>query len=263
MISLKIRPILQSAFLALSLAALIPATNATQSEWRPNFYNELGRQANMASAPSPTPQGIWRRVRISCGPRCDGELAALTVFSAANGEGRTQGFMVGRFRADEGRLAEIGNDNISSIRVEDGYDVYLCDGEGDGNGAPRCQGFRPGQFNLSAFEMDKIVSYVEVYSDPVTVYSGDDWRGRGQGYNPGRYFANRGDLDFVGNDAIKSVRVRVGYRARLCQHEGNGNGDGTCQEFRPGHWNVSDEMRDQTSFISVWACGGDPSCRER
>jgi hypothetical protein len=87
----------------------------------------------------------------------------------------------------------------------------------------------------------------------VTVYESRDGQGRIQGfYEPGKYRADQGQLRKVGNDTISSVRVERGYRVRLCQSEGNGDGTPPCQDFAEGQYNVSDEMDNQTSFIWVW-----------
>lgn len=87
----------------------------------------------------------------------------------------------------------------------------------------------------------------------VTVYENPDGQGKIQGYyQPGKYRADHGQLNRVGNKAISSLRVEAGYRARLCQSEGGGNGGSPCQDFPAGQHNVSDEMNDQTSFIWVW-----------
>jgi len=91
-------------------------------------------------------------------------------------------------------------------------------------------------------------------SAPVIVYEHPDFQGRHQGFRPGSYRADRGQLDEVGNDTISSLKVADGYTARLCQHEGDdGRGAGVCQTFGPGQHNVSDELNDETSFIEVKA----------
>ncbi|MCI0609532.1 MAG: hypothetical protein L0Z71_10785 [Anaerolineae bacterium] len=86
----------------------------------------------------------------------------------------------------------------------------------------------------------------------VTVYADRDGQGKMQGFTPGRYRADRGHLDEVGNDTISSLAVEDGYRVRLCQHEGDGKGAGMCRDFAAGQHNVPDEMDDETSFIWVW-----------
>jgi hypothetical protein len=86
---------------------------------------------------------------------------------------------------------------------------------------------------------------------PVTVYSDFNGEGRIQGYDPGKYRADEGDLDRVGNDSISSLSVEPGYVVQLCQNEGDGSGDGDCWDFEAGRQNVPDEFDNQTSFIWV------------
>jgi hypothetical protein len=85
----------------------------------------------------------------------------------------------------------------------------------------------------------------------VTVYSDFNGEGRIQGYDTGKYRADEGGLDGVGNDSISSLSVESGYTVQLCQNEGDGSGDGDCWDFEPGRQNVPDEFDNQTSFIWV------------
>jgi hypothetical protein len=57
-------------------------------------------------------------------------------------------------------------------------------------------------------------------------------------------------MDKVGNDSISSIFVDKGYTAQLCQHEGDGEGDGVCWDFT-GRQNVPEEFDNQASFIWV------------
>ena len=87
----------------------------------------------------------------------------------------------------------------------------------------------------------------------VTVYESADGQGKIQGYYaPGKFRADRGQLNRVGKKAISALRVEAGYKARLCQSEGDGNGGSQCQDFSAGQHNLSSEMNDQASFIWVW-----------
>ena len=99
----------------------------------------------------------------------------------------------------------------------------------------------------------KCDSPIKIQYAVVTVYESQNGQGKIQGYyGAGKYRADQGQLNKVGNDAISSLRVEPGYRVRLCQSEGNGNGAPQCQDFPAGQHNVPDEMNDQTSFIWVW-----------
>ena len=87
----------------------------------------------------------------------------------------------------------------------------------------------------------------------VTVYENPNGQGKIQGYyRDGKYRADRAQLKTVGDKAISSLRVEPGYKVRLCQSAGTGDGASPCEDFSPGQHNVSDQMNDQTSFIWVW-----------
>jgi hypothetical protein len=110
----------------------------------------------------------WRRVRFGGGgcDKCDtpgageGRIAPVTVYSDFNGEGKTQGFGLGRYRASKGELNGVGNDSISSLSVEPGYTVQLCQSEGNGDGAD-CLDFEAGRRNVPN-EFDNRASFIRV-----------------------------------------------------------------------------------------------------
>jgi hypothetical protein len=92
-------------------------------------------------------------------------------------------------------------------------------------------------------------------SFPVTVYEHVAFVGRNQGFIPGRYRADYGQLGRLPNDSASSLRVQRGYRVRLCENEGNGAGSGKCQEFKAGSWALrwtrTSGVADRVSFIEV------------
>jgi hypothetical protein len=106
----------------------------------------------------------WRPyVFVSC-PKCDGLSAPVTVYAEHDGGEPSYGFKEGRYRADKGGLGnEVGNDNISSLLVMEGFMARLCQHEGDGRGAGRCEDFGPGEHELSE-EMDNQTSFVWVWT---------------------------------------------------------------------------------------------------
>jgi hypothetical protein len=56
------------------------------------------------------------------------------------------------------------------------------------------------------------------------------------------------------NDSASSVVVSRGYRVRLCEHEGSGFGDGRCEEYTEGSYNL--RYNDEASYIEVLREGG-------
>lgn len=127
-----------------------------------------GQERHAVGEPTPTsPPARWRRGTYTTGscPTCEGvtHKALVTVFSDYDGQGKLQGYYeVGRYRADQGQLSRVGNDTVSSLRVEDGFAAKLCQDEGDGHGAGKCETFGPGDHNVSD-EMDNETSFIWVF----------------------------------------------------------------------------------------------------
>ena len=91
---------------------------------------------------------------------------------------------------------------------------------------------------------------------PVTVYEDINYSGRSQGFGPGVYRSDQHQLGSLPNDSASAVRVAKGFRVRLCDNEGAGNGSGKCEErgegwhqLRPAPFGVAD----QVSYIEVRA----------
>jgi hypothetical protein len=74
----------------------------------------------------------------------------VVVYEDANSGGRSQFFGEGTFRADRNQLGKLPNDSASSVTVAKGYRVRLCENEGDGKAAGRCEEYGEGTFNLKA-----------------------------------------------------------------------------------------------------------------
>jgi hypothetical protein len=94
----------------------------------------------------------------------------VTVFEHANSGGRSQTFGEGRFRADYKQLGNLPNDSASSVTVTKGYRVRLCENEGDGRSAGRCEEYGEGTFNLRVMRAGGVadrVSMIEVFRPQV------------------------------------------------------------------------------------------------
>ena len=88
----------------------------------------------------------------------------VTVYEHVRLGGRSQGFIPGVYRADYRQLGKLPNDSASSLKVEKGYTVRLCDSEGNGKGSGRCEVYRAGTWDLksSAVGLSDRVSFIEV-----------------------------------------------------------------------------------------------------
>jgi len=86
------------------------------------------------------------------------------------------------------------------------------------------------------------------------VYEDKNSRGRSQRFGIGRFLNGAGEFGNLRNDKASSVSVRRGYRIRLCEDEGNGNGSGKCEEYGSGNYNL--RYSDKASYIEVRRSGG-------
>jgi len=87
----------------------------------------------------------------------------VVLYTERSQRGDEQAFDVGTYRNDYRQLGRIGNDNASSVFVSPGYRVRICETEGGGSGAGRCEEYSAGSYNL---RYNDTASFVRV------------WRGR-------------------------------------------------------------------------------------
>lgn len=86
--------------------------------------------------------------------------SGATLYEHINYKGRSQSYGVGRYRADQRQLGAIENDMASSVVVQSGYRVRVCENEGAyGHGGGRCEEYGSGRYNL---RYNDDVSFVEV-----------------------------------------------------------------------------------------------------
>jgi hypothetical protein len=83
----------------------------------------------------------------------------------------------------------------------------------------------------------------------IIVFENRNSTGNSQSFGTGRYLSGSGQFGQLRNDRASSIEVLPGYRARLCENEGDGGGGGQCEEFGPGSHNLRNN--DQTSYIEV------------
>ena len=194
----------------------------------------------------------------------------VTVYDDRDYRGRSQNFGPGRYLNNTGGLGAIKNDDASSIVVERGYRVRLCESEGYGNGDGRCEEYTEGRYNL---RLNDAVSFIEVRraggwpgdngwgngggnnnnGQRVIVYSEKNQGGEQQEFGAGTFRNDYNQLGNIRNDDATSIFVPRGYRARICDSEGNGGGSGNCEEFGPGSFNL--RYNDKMSYLRVWRSG--------
>ena len=102
---------------------------------------------------------------IDCGRNSDNSnnndgRQGVTVYSDRDYRGSSQSFGVGRFLNAGGQLGALRNDDASSVEVQHGFRVRLCEDEGSsGTGSGRCEDYGEGRFNL---RYNNKASYIEV-----------------------------------------------------------------------------------------------------
>jgi hypothetical protein len=90
----------------------------------------------------------------------------VIVYEHIDYTGRSQIFMPGKYRADQGEFGNLPNDSASSLRVAKGYRVRLCDSEGKDNGAGKCRELGEGSYQLKGEgqgEISDTVSFIYVF----------------------------------------------------------------------------------------------------
>ncbi|MFD0593335.1 PQQ-dependent sugar dehydrogenase [Catellatospora coxensis] len=197
----------------------------------------------------------------------------LTVFSEAKAKGKSQSFETGVYEGTRGELAEVGNDAITSLRLEPGYRAVACAGDGStGTGLAtlgRCRSFPPGEHTLTGTDLDDAISLLLVSGTPVqganvTVYSDQAFEGGESALGLGIFEASRDELGEAGNDDISSLKVAPGHRAVACEH---GTKPvvldvGICRYYKAGDVTfVGADVNDKFSLIAVDKVGAAPAKR--
>lgn len=84
----------------------------------------------------------------------------VKVFSEKNQGGDEQTFGIGSYRNNRSQLGNIKNDDATSIIIPRGLRARVCESEGSGNGAGRCEEYGPGAYNL---RYNDVMSYIRVW----------------------------------------------------------------------------------------------------
>jgi len=195
-------------------------------------------------------------------PRC-ASLAPATVTRDCGFAGTSTQLGFGRY--DLSQLLSLGvfNDDISAVRVAEGYGVTLYQDAGFGGFQVSLAtdqsclvGLTAGRSDARTWNDD--VSSIEVKpvgdnSGALQVFSDANFAGNSQRFGEGIFDANSGELARVGNDAISSLQVAPGYRVIVCSGDSfNAANLGTCRLFSEGdHAFVGADLNDQISLVAV------------
>ncbi|WP_212841352.1 sorbosone dehydrogenase family protein [Catellatospora sp. IY07-71] len=186
---------------------------------------------------------------------------AVTMFSEAGLQGNRQAYTPGIYEAVRGQFSVVGNDAITSFRVEAGYRVLICNNDSKfaknkGDLGP-CRQYREGVHNLQGTPVDNTASLITVLAGPsngarMTVYRDRDFKGVSNKYGIGVYGAT--ELGPVGNDKISSLKVAADHRAVVCRHDHTKPDVNVspCRYYAAGeHKYTGADLNDDISLVAV------------
>jgi V8-like Glu-specific endopeptidase len=165
---------------------------------------------------------------------------AVTVFRDANYGGLSQSFAVGNWGSAS--LVNVGNDQVSSLKVPHGFVARLC----SENGAwGDCSSFSGDAPSVGTFLNDR-TSNIQVQPG-VTLFDGA-LAGTKQTLTFGAHGASA--LNLIGNDRVSSLIAAPGVSVRLCAENG---GSGDCQSYSGTVADVGALLNNRTSNVEVRA----------
>jgi len=185
-----------------------------------------------------------------------GGQRGVVLYEDANSTGRSQEFGVGRYLNMTGALGNVRNDKASSVVVQRGFRVRLCEDEGNmGIGAGRCEEYGEGRYNL---RYNDSASYIEVaragwgggWNGGGWSGGGNDggWNGNNGGSNGGWNGNNNGNSGGWGGNRDRGVMVYIDPDQR-----------GTGQLFDVGTFRNDQGLMSQIgndTASSVWVANG-------
>lgn len=172
----------------------------------------------------------------------------VIAFEHANYQGDSQAFAWGSWRDCAGDMNVLDGSKISSLVIPPGMRARVCTDEQENY----CNWYY-GSTNLGVPLRDNVGKIVvDAY---VPAYDGAGFSGPTyQYFYPGKHLANQYGLFWVGNDRISSMLVPPTTSARLCAHEGAGNGSGTCYSRDgddPMEHVIEGAVNNNASFVEV------------
>lgn len=89
-------------------------------------------------------------------------LVPAFLYEHIDARGKAQAYAEGKYRANRNEFGNLPNDSASALHVGTGFLVRLCEHEGNGNGAGKCQRYGAGWHKLTSLDLADQVSYIEV-----------------------------------------------------------------------------------------------------
>ena len=141
----------------------------------------------------------------------------VTVHKHVNFRGRSLGVGEGEVTISDLR-SSVGNDTISSISIEAGYQVVACQ---HSRLRGRCDTFTSDVSDLRTISFNDTISSLSVTRvsvAPVTVFQHVNFGGSSLGLGEGDTTLRVLRDSRVGNDRISSIQIAEGYEVFACQH---------------------------------------------
>jgi len=151
----------------------------------------------------------------------------VTVHKHVNFSGQSLGVGEGEVTISDLR-SSVGNDAISSISIEAGYQVVACQ---NSRLRGRCDTFTSDVSDLRTISFNDTISSLSVTRvsvAPVTVFQHVNFGGSSLGLGEGDTTIGALRNSRVGNDRISSIQIADGYEVFACQHS---RFRGRCETF--------------------------------
>ena len=188
---------------------------STNSNYDPSSEAWAWLRANACTAPDAASTSATCR---------EGPVLATAYRDASFGD-ISQAFGAGRWPVAD--MAQVGNDQISSLRVSPGSIARLW---AEGSCWGDTVAYLPGNVANVTSTMNNRTSCIEV-TPAVTLYQGTSYTGTTQTFAIGGY--NHTAMGSIGNDQAESLIAAPGLVVRLCAESGSPGtiGWGTCRDF--------------------------------
>lgn len=170
----------------------------------------------------------------------------IVAYRDANYGGVAQGFEIGRYDS-LARIATVGNDTISSVRVPAGLKVYLCSDDPELTVGGTCRYALANTAQVPT-DINNSVSWLNV--EPVTTtYRDANFAGVSQNFGPGTFPVS--SLFTLGNDTLTSLVVPEGVTTRACSDDPTNTIGYTCVTFTRSSLQVPSTLDNRTSWMDI------------
>ena len=170
---------------------------------------------------------------------------AATVYEHSNSSGYNVRLEVGEYPNLD---TTVLNDQISAVRVADGYVVELFENENFNGKSILVTPQSDSSIELNFNDMASSAKVYAAADKPIMLYGGANYSGAIWGIGQGSTQLYMLQNSPVGNDNISSIKIPRGYSVKLCT---NGGGGGVCQTYTQSVIQLESPMNNSVSYIEV------------